>query len=73
MPGSRSAGEADALGLPLRRVVGGSNSQGLGHEYLVDAVAVHVHDLEGEPLPLEAVTAAGTCPRWAITISPTVW
>src|SRR5918998_1270460 len=56
MPGSRSTGEADALGLPLRRVVGGSNSQGLGHEYLVDAVAVHVHDLEGEPLPLEAVT-----------------
>src|ERR687894_1796514 len=63
MPGSRSTGKADALGLPLRRVVGGSNSQGLDHEYLVDAVAVHVHDIEGEPLPLEAVTCRGHTPE----------
>src|SRR5215217_62079 len=40
---------------PLRRLVGGSRSRGPGHEHLVDAVAVHVHDLKGEPVPLKAI------------------
>src|SRR5215218_8287570 len=57
-----SWGGADALGLPLRCVVGG-RSRYPGHEYLVDAVAVHVHDLEGEPLPLEAIARRRYAPE----------
>src|SRR5215218_7201943 len=48
---------------PLRRLVGGSRSRGPGHEHLVDAVAVHVHDLKGEPVPLKAVARRRHAPE----------
>src|SRR3712207_4223246 len=52
-------GPADAAGLLLRCLVGGSRSLVPGNEHLVDAMAVHVHHLEGEPLPHEAVARRG--------------
>ena len=67
------AGEADALGSPLRRVVVGSKSRSPGHEHLVDAMAVHVHNLEGEPLPLEAVARRRYAPEVAIAIPWAGW
>jgi hypothetical protein len=53
----------DALAIALRRVVGRSGSRGPGHEHLVDAVAVHVHDLEGELSPIKAVACRRHAPE----------